>query len=624
MGIEAAIRTLRAVAPFKQMPLAHVEWILGRGHDRLWSAGEIVLPAGGDLPGFFCVILGGLVRGETQSENMPDSQCEELGPGQCFPLGPLLARRPPLDSYVALKDTVCRVLATSDFEELIRLSSPFQDFCNQFILKQLARARERIRNYFLHAGFEQQAMNTRLADVMRSPALTCAPETPIRRVLEMLRRDRIGSMIVADQQGKLLGIFTVQDILDRVVLAQVNLDAPIADVMSERPVTLSPEATAYDAALAMVQRRVRHIPVVGKDSLLGIVSQRDLFNWQRVSLAQVSHSMQHSESREQLVDASREIGRLARNMLSQGMAVERLTDIISKLNDQLCQRLIELDLRPVAKGIEFCWIAMGSEGRYEQTLVSDQDNGLIFSVPEGKTVNEVRQLLLPAASAVNDALAECGFPLCKGNIMAGIPAWCLSLVEWKEKFANWIDRGDPESLLHGAIFFDFRPLFGQFALAEELRLWLTAHAKTNPRFLRQMAGNALKNRPPLGLIRDFVLGQDDASPDTIDIKLHGTMLFVDAARIYSLQTGATATRTAERLRLAAKPLRIPALEVEAWIDALHVLQRLRLQNETEKADYGAGFRVAVGSLNSMQRQVLKEALRQAKSLQTRLALDYQL
>jgi len=142
-------------------------------------------------------------------------------------------------------------------------------------------------------------------------------------------------------------------------------------------------------------------------------------------------------------------------------------------------------------------MALGSEGRFEQTLNTDQDNAIVFAVPDGMTADQAREILLPVARRINEALAQCGFPLCKGEIMASNPKWCLSLNEWKRTFGDWIGGGSPEQLLNASIFFDFRALYGAEKLAEELRGWLAHVASDNSRFLHLMAENALRNRPPL-------------------------------------------------------------------------------------------------------------------------------
>lgn len=469
----------------------------------------------------------------------------------------------------------------------------------------------------------QQTMASPLAAVMRREPVACSPATSIGTVLALMREHRIGSMVVVDPNGAPIGIFTLRDLVDRVTLASEVLDQPISTVMTEDVFTLPPGATVYDAALAMLRRGIRHLLVVEAGKLVGVVSEKDLFSLQRVSMRQLAGAIRDARDLDHLVEFSHEIREHARKMLGQGVAAEPLTQFIASLNDLLTQRIIDLEFADVRAGGErFCWIALGSEGRYEQTFFTDQDNGIIFD--SSGTPEAARARLLPHAERVNRALDRCGFPLCKGDIMAGNHHWCLSLDEWRYRFANWIDTGEPQALLHGAIFFDFRPLHGAVALADSLRQWLMQHAAHTPRFLHQMAKNALQNRPPLGTFRDFVTSGHGAHSNTIDLKLNGATLFADAGRIYSLASGIAHTNTCERLRRFGALRKLPGVEVHAWIDAFLFVQSLRLKQQHLDYLRGAplGNRVDPSRLNLLERSMLKEALRQARALQARLALDY--
>ena len=250
---------------------------------------------------------------------------------------------------------------------------------------------------------------------------------------------------------------------------------------------------------------------------------------------------------------------------------------------------------------------------------------MIFTVPEGMTANNVREWILPVARRINETLALCGFPLCRGNVMASNPEWCLSLDEWKRKFSDWIVNGTPLALLHASIFFDFRSVQGAHDLAEGLRGWLMKVAVENARFLHQMAENALVIRPPLGLVRDFVVGKEHK----LDLKLSGITPFVDAARIFSLATGITQTSTIQRLRASAASLKIHPSEIEAWVDAFMFIQVLRMRHHDEGQAQGLGDDeldnlIDPESLHELDRRILKEAFRQARKLQARLALEYHL
>lgn len=209
--------------------------------------------------------------------------------------------------------------------------------------------------------------------------------------------------------------------------------------------------------------------------------------------------------------------------------------------------------------------------------------------------------------------------------MASNPRWCLSLEEWKRTFSGWISGGSPEALLHATIFFDFRALYGAQYLAEDLRGWLARAASFNSRFLHLMAENALHNRPPLGVVRDFVVGKEN----TLDLKVNGITPFVDAARIFSLAAGVTQTNTIQRLRLSAARMNLHVSEIDAWIDALLFIQVLRLRHHDEASEQGLSDaaldnRIDPERLNELDRRILKEAFRQARKLQARLALEYHL
>ena len=466
-----------------------------------------------------------------------------------------------------------------------------------------------------------ESIHTPLAELVGRAPVTCPPEEKVAKALRTLRELAIGSIIVASPDGRPLGILTLRDVVDRVVLEPGALEAPIAQVMTPRPITLPLQATAYAATLAMIRQGVRHVVLMDGDRLAGIVSERDLFGLQSTGVRNLSTAIRGANNLPAIEQFGREIKLLARKMLAQGVAIGPLTAFIASLNDLLTERIVEIEFHAAAPaGARYCWILMGSEGRSEQTLVTDQDNGLIFAPPAGADAAETRRQLLPVAHRVNQALDRAGYKLCPGEIMAGNPSWCLSHDEWRGKFGRWIDSGSPEALLHGAIFFDLRPLHGDVSLAHELRQWLLDHASRTPRFLHQMAENALKNQPPLGMLRDFSPGEDGR----INLKLNGATPFVDAARIFSLAHRVDETNTERRLRAAGAQLPVSAGVSEAWIAAFYHVQGQRLKTQAASLERGSepDNRIDPERLHDFDRQTLKLAFKQARGLQKRLALDY--
>jgi CBS domain-containing protein len=357
----------------------------------------------------------------------------------------------------------------------------------------------------------------------------------------------------------------------------------------------------------------------------GVVSERDLFVMHRLSVRDLSSALRRARDLAALAQCAADIRALTRSLVAQGVGSAALTQMISSLNDGLAVRVIELcQLQFDVAGVAYCWLGLGSEGRSEQTIATDQDNAIIFDVDGGA---HPRDRLLPFARAVTEALDRCGYPLCRGGVMASNPQWCLSLAEWRAAFARWIDLGDPESLLASSIAFDFRPLHGEAALARTLRTEIAARAKAMPRFQRQLAVSARRNRPPLSW-RGEIAGSDDGhGNEGVDVKLFGTMPITDAARIFALATGVTATNTVERLREAAAGVGITDRDRVDWSEAFDYLQMLRLRNQHRRLDHPESASanpnfVPIASLSALDRRVLKEALRQVRRVQQRLEVDY--
>jgi CBS domain-containing protein len=290
------------------------------------------------------------------------------------------------------------------------------------------------------------------------------------------------------------------------------------------------------------------------EQLAGVVSERDLFAMQRIGLRNVRKVIEAAADIDALCRAAGDVRRLCLNMLAQGVNAEKLTQFISGLNDSLTRRVIEIvGAGHALDGLDWAWLAFGSEGRYEQTLSTDQDNGLVFAAPVEEAA-VLREAFLPFARAVNERLAQCGFPLCKGNVMASNPELCLSVDEWHGKFGGWMRANSPQALLDATIYFDFRPIYGQEDLADELRAWLLEMTRSHARrcSCASWPENAIQVEPPIGFIRDFTFDKNPEFPHTLDLKAGGARLFVDVARILSLAHGVTDSGTAQRLRALAE------------------------------------------------------------------------
>jgi CBS domain-containing protein len=620
--IDATVRALREHAPFDGMDEESLRFLASHLRVAYYAKNaEIVGPASGVAETMF-IVKKGRIRGHGTAQALAADVDVVHGAGECFPLGSLIGKRPTVYHYRAEVDSFCYALAAREFREVLDRSLHFHAFCTDYLAALVDQSRRALRNQASDALIEQGSMLVPLRLAAKREPVACTLQTPVHEVLRTMRANHVGSIVVIDYERIPVGIFTTMDVLERVALAQFDIARPIEEIMTRDPVTLDAEAPLSEAALAMVRHGIRHVIAVRDARLAGVISERDLFALQRISLRRIAERVRLAQGMAQLVEAAADVRQLSQNLLAQGVAAEQLTQMVSALNDSLVERTIELiAMRHVLPG-GWCWLALGSEGRVEQTLATDQDNALIF-VPDGDP-ETARSAYLAFADEINRTLADEGFPLCKGDNMARNPRWCLTPAEWQGVFGDWIRNPSPQALLNASIFFDFRPLAGEARLAGELREWMLARTAASAAFRRAMTENALQVRPPLGLLRDFTVDHSDAFPGTLDLKIYGARPFVDAARVIALAHQIGETSTAARLRAAAAAGKLPADEAAAAVEAFHFIQILRLRQQHQGAGPGGENRIAPKSLHAIERRILKEAFRQAASLQARLKLDYQI
>jgi CBS domain-containing protein len=628
MLLAATTEFLCRHAPFDRMELEALSFLAERLKLAYFPKDTaIVTPEMGVVSTFYILQRGKVLARQSGDLNVVDYSTMTIGAGECFPIGSVTAQRPSTNSYIALDDVFCYELPVADFLELMHQSTVFNLYCTQYIVSLLNQSRQQLQVQFAQRAAEQQTMNSPLTTIIKSAPISVPPDTPVRKVIETMASGHIGSMVVVDDENRPVGIFTKSDVLKRIVLPGVGLDEPISAVMSATPQTLPISANAYDAALAMATFGVRHVLVVDEgDRLQGVISERDLFTLQRVGLRQIRQSIDASTDTVMLRQAAADVRQLALNMLAQGVGAEQLTQFISALNDTLTRRVIQINLdRHDLYGIDWAWLSFGSEGRDEQTFSTDQDNGIVYVCTDIMDREQTQLRLLEFARDVNNDLDQVGFPLCKGNIMASNPDLCLTLEQWEQKFSAWVRTPEPQALLNGSIYFDFRPLFGKFNLAHRLRLTLFELVRGNPLFMRMMAENALTVQPPLGKIRDFITDADPEHPGTIDLKKFGARVFIDAARIFALAQGVANTNTVQRLKLASVKMKVPSHEISSIIEGFSFIQLMRLRHqhlEQEQGREGDNF-IRPDQLNELERRILKESFRQVRKLQQRLKLDYQ-
>lgn len=611
------MQAMQCCEPFARMDKDHLRALVLCAQERYAAPGRPILGPEQGVPQALYWIRQGAVVGHPIGR---EDQAFELEAGQLWPVNALLAQRPVQTRYVARDDCFYFAFPWSQVQEIMAVSIVLAEHV-QAQSRNLLETSDRLLQQQLQVRYQQAVRLDAAMSSLPDKEVVSMPETAsLRQALEVMHLRQLGSVLLTDASGRLSGILTRDDVIGRVVLPGLSLQEPACRVMSRPVETLESTHSLEDAAVLMNRRGIRHVPVMRDGRVVNLVSERDLFSLQRQNLRHTRALVMQAQSLADLKTAARAIRELAGHLLAQGTAAETLTRLLSDLNDRLTVQVIEMVLAQTQlPRHRFCWVALGSEGRQEQTVATDQDNALVFASEQPALDRPCWQAF---AKQVNDALDACGYPLCRGGIMASTEAWCHSPDEWQQLSAQWIERGASEDLLKTAIWSDLRTLYGPSAWVYELRQDFLARVKANPRFLRQWVEQNMQTGVALNVLGGLATETREGR-ETIDIKHAGTAIVVDAARILALSCGLAATSTVERLQQAGRQLGIPEVEYQGWVTAFRYLQALRLKRQMLAQEIlSEANRLEITSLNLVDRQMIKSAFRSIRSLQQRLQMDY--
>ncbi|WP_312257473.1 putative nucleotidyltransferase substrate binding domain-containing protein [Stutzerimonas nitrititolerans] len=627
-NVHGTMEFLRKHPPFNQMEQVHLAYLVENCQLRFYAEGECILSPDDGTVEHFYIIKQGRVHGQRPHTAKRGTETTfEVIVGECFPMAALMGERATRTAHLAAEDTFCLLLNKPAFVKLVSISDEFREFAMRGVSSLLDQVNQQAQLRAVESLGENYSLETRIGELAIHEPVCCTPDMPLNQAVSLMHSRNVGSVVIVDGQMHAQGIFTLRDLRRLVGEGIADLSLPIAQVMTPSPFGLPPDATAFDAAIAMTERRIAHICVINKGRLCGVLSERDLFSLQRVDLVHLAQTILHADRIETLVSIRDRIRQLVDNMLAHGASSTQITHIITLLNDHTVRRVIELAIADVGDpGVPFSWLCFGSEGRSEQTLHTDQDNGILFEAQDTAEAAHIRGRLLPLAERINRDLDTCGFTLCKGNIMAGNPQLCLSRQEWRRRFSSFVRESTPENLLGSTIYFDLRVVWGPPEGCDHLREQFLEDIRDNRIFQRMMAENALRHRPPVGRFRDFVVTRKGEGKATLDLKVQGLTPFVDGARLLALSHGVGACNTLERLRQLVEQEVIDKQDGAAYEEAYHFIQQTRMQQHQQQARAGQPYsnRLDPDTLNHLDRRILRESFRQAQRLQSSLAMRYQL
>jgi CBS domain-containing protein len=470
----------------------------------------------------------------------------------------------------------------------------------------------------------------RVRDLVERRLVVASPRASAVEIARLLSEERVGSVVVVED-GRPVGIVTDRD-LRRKVLAEGRDGRTTAAVaiMSHPLVTLPPTAFAFDALLEMTRRNVHHIVIVDHEGrALGVVSSNDLLLLQTAHPVALSRDIVRASSVDALALLAPRITGLVRELLAGGGRVHDIAELVTELNDRVVIQVLDLVRAELAAAgreppVPFAWLAFGSEGRREQTLWTDQDNGLVYADPPASLADPARAYFTELAAKTVASLVAIGVPPCPGGAMASNPAWCQPLSVWDGYVRRWITEPSPAHVLAASMYFDLRLVTGEASLAAELSARIRAEAPAHPRFLGMMARDVVDRPLPLGFFGGLSVHRSGPHRGAVDIKGAGCMQLVGAARVHALELGLAETTTIARIAGAGAHGLYSKDDVVEISDAYEHLLRLRLAHQLDRIAAGEApdNYVDPEQLSHRDGLLLRDALKTVERVQGRLRERY--
>lgn len=466
-----------------------------------------------------------------------------------------------------------------------------------------------------------------IKDFCRRDFQSCTLTTSIQRAAQIMHEHNSESLLICDENTIPVGIVTDRDLRSKVVAPALDpAQQSVAQIMSAPVIALTADKSFFEALYQMSHHRIHRVGVIDDDRrLIGMLGESDIIRLQSRSPQALLSKIDKADNLEDLKARQQDINRLATYLFESGVRTYELVRLISLLNDQTVLRLIEILRRDYFTNLPqgFAFLVLGSEGRREQTLKTDQDNAIIYADNLGPA--EIKQIDTFAERLV-DSLIEIGVPECPGGVMAKNRAWRHSRSEWLDLIDGWIGTPTNENILNFGMFSDARTLWGDSSLEAEVRNHIITRTQKEELFLARMATNICKFDPPLGFFGRLKLEKGGAQAGRLDLKKAGIFVLTEGSKILELESGDLGGSTREKLERLAKKKVLEAEQLEDLSAAFNLLSFLRLREQIRAQTAGEvpSNHINPRQLNRIEVARLKSALEVVRSFQATITSHFRL
>lgn len=633
---------LQQFPPFEQMTSTEIAKLAQKSALKFYAEDDYLFQQG-DVPQaqFFVVKRGSIeIQQEQDGTQVLVDVCDE---GDIFGIRAGFAEGNYIASAKAIEEALLYLIPLDIFKEIM-LENPK---VNQFITAGFASgisifrpedtdvSKQTSSTLSFQNLYKENLIGSETIEINQNrEVITGNPNMTLQEVAQLMKQYNIGSLIITNLEKQPIGIITDSDFRKKVVSEALDVQTTkVEELMSSPVITVRPNTTLSELTLEMVTHKITHLCVTQDGSsyskTIGVISQRDVLSAQGNNPTILVKEMLKTFDVSKLAKLRDQAEKLIGNYLDQEIGIPFISRIITEVNDILIQKAIEIAQNKLkAEGlkqppVKFCFLSLGSEGRKEQLLRTDLDNAIIYEEPMEIQAKQTQDYFVKLGQEVIHVLMACGFESCPADMMASNPKWCQPIHQWEKYFRNWIAVPDPQSVMHTTIFFDFRPIYGDFDLADNLRQFIYSELDKNSTFLNFLAKNALQNPPPLSFFRKFVVEKSGEHADRFDIKARAMMPLTDIARILSLEHklsiyGSTFERFEE---VAQKEENLTSLFQSAKM-AYEILMRFRGRQGLKNQD--SGRYIHPDDFNKLERQTLRSIFKTIEKIQQVLEVRYRL
>ena len=619
--------TIAKILPFSFLPEEKIEDLLPHFTMETHEKGKILFVQEISRVEHFYIIIKG--SAEIFFEHEQEKTLRDiLAEGDIFGgISILMNNSISLRSMKLIEETIFFKLPASMFLELCNEFEYFKEyFTDTFGKNMLDRSYAEIIAKQITSGENTMPFfNQPVSSIFRPHFLSCSFENTIKQAAEKMAESRSGYIFVKDGDGSVAGIITDAD-LRKVACGRHDLSTGAGEIMSTPLTSVSIDSQVFEAFLTMLEKDIKHLAVSNKaGKITGVVTDRVLLAEQSKSPYFLIQEIKNAERFEQIENIYNRLPPIMLEPIKNGAKSDNLTRLITTFSDAILDKIIEFAIDDTGTPpCDFAFMVMGSEGRREQTLKTDQDNAIVYEdISDPQKAKECGEYFSSLAETICNRLDRAGFDFCEGGNMAKNPTWCKPLSTWKTYFFDWIHTADPKDLLYSSIFFDFRCAWGDRYLTDELHNYLFSSLEGWAGFFRNLTENALYFKPPLGFFRNILVESKGEHKDSFDIK-RAMMPIIDFARIYALKNSIRETNTLLRLfRLYTRHI-LKKEEYNDMVQSYRFLMHLRfirqitaITDEKGKADNYINPK----NLSRIDQTMLKEIFKRIEKIQQKLSIE---